>query len=78
MTDPKRSEKHEAARNTLPDELKSVFDDFVADYKFAGIKHHGSPFVSYIILAEMIKAGWRLAAEPWGDKSTNDEHSPER
>ena len=62
---PKRSEKHEAARNTLPDELKPVFDDFVTDYKFAGIKHHGSPFVSYIILAEMVQMGWRLAAKPF-------------
>jgi hypothetical protein len=40
---------------------------FVADYKFAGTKHHGSPFVSYIILAEMVKMGWRLGAEPMHD-----------
>jgi len=63
VDEPKRSEKNEAARNTLPDELKPVFDDFVADYKFAGTKHHGSPFVSYIILAEMVKMGWRLAVK---------------
>lgn len=63
MDEAKRSEKHEAARNTLPDELKPVFDDFVSDYKFAGTKHHGSPFVSYIILAEMVRMGWRLGAE---------------
>ena len=31
---------------------------------FFATKHHGAPFVSYIILAEMVKAGWRLAAEP--------------
>ena len=65
-----RSEKHEHARNSVPDELKPVFDDFVGDYKFAGMKHHGSPFVSYIILAEMVKMGWRLAAEPVGDAKT--------
>lgn len=65
MTDNvKRSEKHELARNSLPEELRSIFDDFVADYKFAGTIHHGSPFVSYIILAEMVKAGWRLTGEP--------------
>ena len=64
MDEPKRSEKHEAARNTLPDELKPVFDDFVADYRFAATMHHGSPFVSYRVLAEMVKAGWRLSAEP--------------
>ena len=68
----KRSEKHEQARNSLPEDLQSVFDDFVADYKFAGTKHHGSPFVSYIILAEMVRGGWRLAADPLPD----DSHSP--
>lgn len=60
----KRSEKHEHARNTLPEEIKPIFDTFVGDYKFAGTIHHGSPFVSYIILAEMIKAGWRPTGEP--------------
>ncbi len=67
MTDQtKRSEKHEIARNSLPDELKPLFDQFVEDYKFAGTIHHGSPFVSYMILAEMIKAGWRPSGEPIG------------
>jgi hypothetical protein len=67
MSEVKRSEKHEQARNSLPNELKPVFDDFVNDYKFCGTKHHGAPFVSYIILAEMVKMGWRLAAEPVRD-----------
>ena len=61
-----RSEKHEAARGSLPEELRSVFDQFVDDYKFAGTIHHGSPFVSYIILAEMVNAGWRLTDTPIG------------
>jgi len=67
MTDTPRSEKHELARHSLPDELKPVFDDFVTDYRFAATKHHGSPFVSYIVLAEMVKLGWRLGAEPIRD-----------
>ncbi len=68
MTDrAKRSEKYEEARNTLPEELRQVFDEFVADYKFAGTIHHGSPFVSYIILSEMVKAGWRPTADPIGN-----------
>jgi hypothetical protein len=73
--DTKRSEKHEQARNSLPDELRPIFDSFVEDYKFAGTIHHGSPFVSYIILAEMVKAGWRPSGEPIGlwNKS-NDGH----
>jgi hypothetical protein len=59
-----RSEKDEQARNSLPDELKPIYDDFVADYKFAGTKHHGKPYISYIVLAEMVKLGWRIGAEP--------------
>jgi hypothetical protein len=62
----KRSAKHEDARNSLPTDLRPVFDAFVEDYKFAGTIHHGWPFVSYIILAEMVKAGWRLSGEPIG------------
>lgn len=62
-----RSEEYMIARNTLPEELRPIYDDFVADYKFAGVKHHGSPYVSYIILAEMVRAGWRLSATPTPD-----------
>ncbi len=62
--DAKRSDKHEQARHSLPEELRPIFDAFVADYKFAGTIHHGSPFVSYVILAEMVKAGWRLSGDP--------------
>ena len=69
--DVKRSEKHEQARNSLPEELRAVFDAFVEDYKFAGTIHHGSPFVSYIILAEMVKAGWRPSGEPMGQWKKN-------
>ena len=75
MDEPKRSEKHEAARNTPPDELKPVFDNFVDDYKFAGTKHHGSPFVSYIVLAELVRAGWRLAADPLPDDPQDDKEN---
>ena len=61
-----RSEKHEQTRASLPEELRPIFDQFVADYKFAATIHHGSPFVSYVILAEMVKAGWRPSGEPIG------------
>jgi len=59
-----RSEKHEQARSTLPAELQPEFDRFVEDYRYSATLHHGSPFVSYIVLAEMVKAGWRLTGEP--------------
>ena len=62
----KRSEKHEEARSSLPEELQPVFDELVQDYRFACQVHYGSPFVSYVVLAEMVKAGWRPSAEPVG------------
>ena len=63
MKERERSEKHEVARNRVPDELKGVFDEFVEHYKFATTKHHGSPFVSYVVLAEMVNLGWRCVEE---------------
>ena len=63
----KRSEKHEQARCSLPEELMPIFDEFVDDYKFAATKYHGSPFVSYIVLAEMVRMGWRHGADPLPD-----------
>jgi hypothetical protein len=59
MTDTQRSGKEEEARRTLPDELRPVFDDFVADYRYAATLRHGRPYISYIVLADMVRAGWR-------------------
>jgi len=70
MTQPTRSEKHDLARNSLPDELKPVFDELVADYKFIATKHHGAPYVSYIVLADLVGEGWRRTG------STSDSKKP--
>jgi len=64
----KPSDKQIEARNGLPDELKPIFDDFVADYKYAATLRHGRPYISYIVLADMIRAGWRLSAKPKPDR----------
>ncbi len=60
----KPSEKQNEARESLPDELKPIYDNFVADYKYAATLRYGRPYISYIVLADMILAGWRLSAEP--------------
>lgn len=60
----KPSEKQIEARNSLPDELKPIFDEFVSDYKYVATMRHGRPYISYIVLADMTRAGWRLSAEP--------------
>lgn len=63
MVEPQRSMKEEEARHTLPNELKPVFDDFVADYKYVATMRHGRPYISYIVLADMVRAGWRRLAK---------------
>src|SRR3990172_1538365 len=57
-----RSKKHEAGRRRVPIELQAVFDELVEHYKFAGLKHYGTPFVSYEILADPCPDGLAPAA----------------
>jgi hypothetical protein len=68
MASRQHSEKEQKARGALPSELRPIFDDFVADYKYAAVLRHGKPYVSYIVLADMVRAGWRRAAEPTPEK----------
>ena len=60
----KKSDKFVEARETLSDELKPIFDDFVSDYRYAATLRHGRPYISYVVLSDMVKAGWRLTSEP--------------
>ena len=47
------------ARESLPSQLRGVFDKLVEDYRFAAFERHGSPFVSYRVLADLVELGWR-------------------
>jgi len=58
------SPKEEEARNSLPKELRQEFDKLVADYKYVATLKYGRPYVSYIVLADLIKSGWRNVADP--------------
>ena len=55
----KASAKYQEARDLLPDNLKQDFDLLVADYKYHAWRRHGAPFVSFLILADLIMSGWR-------------------
>ncbi|GIW70973.1 MAG: hypothetical protein KatS3mg102_0515 [Planctomycetota bacterium] len=46
-------------RESLPPELRPVLDELAEDYKFYSIVHHGRAFVSYKILADLVRLGWR-------------------
>ena len=53
----KHPSKHEEVRGSLPDDLQPVFDSLVENYKFYATKHHGTPFVSFVVLADLVKDG---------------------
>lgn len=56
---PNRSAKHAEARDALPKDLLAAFDALVEDYKFYSSVHYASRLVSYVILADLVRAGWR-------------------
>jgi len=57
MAKPGRSEGE--ARDSLPPELRAAFDALVADYRAASEEHVGQRWASYVILAELVRRGWR-------------------
>ncbi len=58
-----RSASHDDARDSLPPHLREVFEPLVAEYKFLAGVHHGRSYVSYVVLADLIRSGWRPSAE---------------
>lgn len=64
-----KSEKQLLARNGIPESLREEFDGLVDDYRFSAAMRYHQPFVSYVVLADMIRAGWRRVADPIEDNS---------
>jgi hypothetical protein len=54
----KRSPKFLEARNTLPEEIRPVYDDMVEQYSFYALKHYGRAWVAYMVIAELVRDGW--------------------
>lgn len=57
--------KKDLAFESLPPELHEVFQRLISEYQYHCILRYGKPFVSYIILADMIRSGWRPTHEPF-------------
>jgi hypothetical protein len=53
------SKSYEDAKSMLESHMHSTFDELVEDYKFYSVKCIGRMFVSYEILAELVKVGWQ-------------------
>ena len=64
LTDGELSEKQQVARDSLPEDLRLIFDSLVAEYRYAATVRHGAPYVSYIVLADLVRVGWRHTAAP--------------
>jgi hypothetical protein len=47
------------AESTVPAELRPIFLQLMAEYRFASLKHHGRAFASPKVIAELVRMGWR-------------------
>lgn len=51
--------KCQEAEASLPEELRPIFRELVLDYLIEAFRATGSGYVSYRVLAELVRAGWR-------------------
>jgi len=58
-----KSAKYHEAMAILPDDLVPVFEELLEHYQFAALKHHGRPWASPLVIAELIIMGWRNTEE---------------
>jgi len=53
------SPKFIEARDSLPEELRPIYDRLVEEYAFYTTTKYGQGYVAYSVLAELVRAGWR-------------------
>jgi hypothetical protein len=56
---PPKSAQYLKERERLAPELRSVYDALVDAYRFQAFVHYRIPFVSYKVLAGLVREGWR-------------------
>jgi len=64
MSQENPSRSRDEARESLPEELRPAFDELADYYRYATSKHYGRSYVAYLVVAELILAGWRASASP--------------
>lgn len=50
---------YRSERAKLPPELVPIFEDLVEAYRYYAVVHHHHPFVSYKVLAALVRDGWQ-------------------
>lgn len=63
MTETRSIRQKEEVRNSLSPDLQPIFDQLVDEYKCLCIEHYKRPLVSYLVLGDLVKAGWRPTHE---------------
>jgi len=63
MSGNKSKLSQEEIRSQLPEHLRQEYDMLVSDYRFAAHVRYGKRFVSYMVLADLIRAGWRRSVD---------------
>ena len=53
------SEGYRSERERLSPDLRDEFDWLVLDYRYHALVHYAHPFVSYKVLADLVRGGWR-------------------
>ena len=53
------SAKFLAAEARLPEQLRSIYRQFVEEYAFHTNVRYGRGYVAYEVLADLVQAGWR-------------------
>ena len=67
------SPKMEKELNELPKDLRALYKRIVLEYQYYCVVKHGHPWVSYAVLADLIKAGWRPTHEQFLEKKSGKE-----
>lgn len=55
------TEAYRSERANLAPHLVSTFDALVEAYRYHAFVHHHRPFVSYKVLAALVRDGWHRA-----------------
>jgi hypothetical protein len=55
----KTSPKYLEARESLPEDLRPVYDRLVDEYSFHTEVSYGRGYVAYRVLAALVRDGWR-------------------
>ena len=51
------------ARSSLPEELRSVYQRLVEEYRFHALQRYGRAWVSYDVIADLVRSDWRPTEE---------------